>query len=1021
MNGGLDRLTAASRIQFGAHAFGLRWVIALIAFAAIACGDAPRDTQGPKLAPDVRVACPFGEPVAEICPPEPPRVPESCPGEMDGGVCLPLSPDAVPAQQCPGGGRDGVCAPVPPAFAERACPLGWTERDVDLPPEAPSVGTCEAPSPGPQCGDAERPALVAGGCAPLGRSCPDEDWPAEAELRARAPGFEGRVLYVSTAGGGDGSREAPLGSLGDAVRASSSGDIIALSKGRWTGRDRVNRRVAVLGACASQTELAAPELVLDGDARLVFSASALLSDVTVSGRATGIDVRGPRTAVVAEGIHIRDAKVFGVAVDDGAEFELRDSFVDQVSPADDGSFGAGLDVRGGGRARVLGSAVRAVFTYGLGAAGDSRLEVEDTWIAKVAPERASNGLGFGILSALGATTKMGRVRIDNATTAAIFAGEATVEAVDVHVSAPDGTRSSACALAVDAAEIAVQGLLCVGAVGGAVVALDGHVVLGQATIEDVGQTVSGQGRGLTALRTGTIVGSQVVTTRTTESAATVEAGGRIELFDFVGAYNLGDPGQALGHGVGVLDGAISLERAVLADIGYVGALVDGGALRAVDVLFARPRPFENRLVGQAAQCVRGDLELERASLMNASEAGIGAVADPSDPCRLRLAHVRVQGTRASLESQVGSALVARGGVELTGHHTILRDNSGYGVLATQGAVVLLEDARMEDHGLEGRATVSAVSVTDGARVELTRAWLERQHRLGVSIHDAGVVLTDVTVVDTRRDESGELGIGVAIAGGTLGAQRLRVAESRTVGLLSNFEAVVSLRDVHVSLTGPGADGLGLGVAFARGTDATMDRAYIQDSIGAGVGVFVASAELRDLQVRDVASTRVAGRLGIGVVLDTSDIEGARWRVEGARSAGLSLIQADVQVEDLSVSGTRAEVCAEPDAALTCPEGGGGSGVFVHDSELVVERFAIFENELAGLQVAPRGRLTAARGVVYRNAIGLNIRSDDVDISRDFTEVVVQDNGTDVDLSELRTPSALEVLDALGEVEGSSTP
>jgi hypothetical protein len=133
------------------------------------------------------------------------------------------------------GSPDLPAPPAPPVLTSWDCPDGWLSVPAF---EAGSIEGIEPynicrPPPLPEDCPLGSMALVGHAeCVQQGLACPEgDDWHDEATIRSRAEGFDGRIWYVSPQGDddtGDGTRQAPLATIDEAMTISSSGHILAL-------------------------------------------------------------------------------------------------------------------------------------------------------------------------------------------------------------------------------------------------------------------------------------------------------------------------------------------------------------------------------------------------------------------------------------------------------------------------------------------------------------------------------------------------------------------------------------------------------------------------------------------------------------------------------------------------------------------------------------------------------------------------------------------------------------------------
>ncbi|MFO0713224.1 MAG: hypothetical protein U0353_25435 [Sandaracinus sp.] len=167
----------------------------------------------------------------------------------------------------------------------RACPSGWHTRTT----EAGSV--CD---PWPEGGrmpctgaTAMRPGEAT--CTPIGRACPSdpEIFPADAP--------SGAIFVREGAVAGTGSRDAPFGTLSEAIAHATAGQSIVLGAGDHDAALEVSTPVTIRGACAERTRLRGP---------LTAQAAITIEDVTVSSDGLAISVQ--RGGLTARGLVIDD-------------------------------------------------------------------------------------------------------------------------------------------------------------------------------------------------------------------------------------------------------------------------------------------------------------------------------------------------------------------------------------------------------------------------------------------------------------------------------------------------------------------------------------------------------------------------------------------------------------------------------------------------------------------------------------------------------------------------------------------
>lgn len=291
------------------------------------------------------------------------------------------------------------CRPPPPP--DRACPAGLMRR----------VGEAECVAHGVAC--------------PPGRV----DWPEEPELRARAPGFDGDVLYVRPRRAvGSGLRDDPFGSIDDALHVAIDGDVIALAPGDYEERFAPEVRVALLGACVEQTALVAPEDQHDvATVDLRFGGGGwLVADLTVTGPSPGLTFRGGPGAGEA-GATVRSVrfdrnKLLAMNVGEGpGEATLEGIVVDRTREFE-GTWGRALLVLRGGKATVRDIDIHANRHVALGAREPgSVLNVQGGVITSTDSQSNGEG-GYALAATSGAQVALRRMWIEDGRSADIVAG-----------------------------------------------------------------------------------------------------------------------------------------------------------------------------------------------------------------------------------------------------------------------------------------------------------------------------------------------------------------------------------------------------------------------------------------------------------------------------------------------------------------------------------------------------------------------------------------------------------------------
>ena len=226
-----------------------------------------------------------------------------------------------PSGRCPHGEFEGICLPSWPQIEDWHCPEGWRSLSgltdsggrENTPQAMVPFTACEPPPWPDDCPLGWMPRLSQSECVRQGAECPGggDGWHDEETIRGLAPGHEGRIIYVSPQGSsaGDGSSEAPLGRIEEALAMAGSGGIVALSAGEFAEAVVLDGSSAVVGSCVEATTIVAPS-ASETEPTVMFSgaaARAQLSDLSVTGERIGVEFRGTVEPNLLMAVAVREA------------------------------------------------------------------------------------------------------------------------------------------------------------------------------------------------------------------------------------------------------------------------------------------------------------------------------------------------------------------------------------------------------------------------------------------------------------------------------------------------------------------------------------------------------------------------------------------------------------------------------------------------------------------------------------------------------------------------------------------
>ena len=736
--------------------------------------------------------------------------------ETGAGFC-PVRPEGAAATDCPGAlvedegfapGK-GLCAA---SIADWNCPAGWSAvprfadgSDEPLPAALRAMQICEPPpEPPAECPAGTLAIPGQAGCQPMGIDCPPlgERWHDEATLRTLAPGFTGPILYLSPDGTADGAgtRESPRLLSSAAVRAAQDG-ILALSVGSHNSAVRLDRHVALIGACVTATTLTTdqPSETL-GLVDISPNGAVRVSNLTISGPRPGIWVRGEVEAPhEIEAVTITGTPVYGIILDSPQVTNLRRLRIhDTVARASTRTLGRGLELQNGARAMVEGLAIERVREVGIVLSGaGSTLEAAALTIEETQPRDTDAAFGRGMVVNAGAaaTLRDTLVRDNRDVGVSISGAGATLEA----------ERLVVLRTATNARGILGRGLeLKAGATATVrdTVLRENHEVALFATDEG------------SALKATQLFIDRTLPTPTADSyalGAQCQEGARMELDN------------------------VAVERSRKIGIELLGNLA---SLTFDGLTISRTAPSGSLAETGAGLVVRSAASVQGSDLILSQNHGMGLiVADPGSLAEA--SRVLVFNTvPRSPDDRQGHGIQVENGGHFIGSDLDLRDNSEVAIDLSGTGAQLRADRLLvtatRSRSIDGRAG-RALEVSAGADAEVRDAVFRANTELalfasGASTH---LVAERLLIADTSpQPRAGILGHGLALQQGVTAALTdLVVAHNHGVGLLVTGEGTsLELRRVAITDTAPhpvdNRFGIGLGLydqATVRGEEVALLR------------------------------------------------------------------------------------------------------------------------------------------------------------------------------------------------------
>ena len=416
--------------------------------------------------------------------------------------------------------------------------------------------------------------------------------------------------------------------------------------------------------------------------------------------------------------------------------------------------------------------------------------------------------------------------------------------------------------------------------------------------------------------------------------------------------------------------------------------------------------------------------------------------------------VRSRGAH-STDAALGLGMLAVRDARVAGRNIVLADNVRDAV-AESGAVMEFEDTRaLRAAGQNEYFGAGFDAIGPDTRIELTNCECAGSHGICISATlDAHVELDGVVVRDVQQTQPGAMfGYGIAARQASVTAKRVSVRGARYIGIRGDSPSTLDLEDVLVHGTMPGintplAAGIGstsnlrlnrvyiaesggagllsvgaqvqgsdvvvvdtrtlteepngtdgLGVGISRGTVLDLERIRIERSVVAGVMVTTSQpmshVTLRDLVVRDMASSMVEQRGGMAVAIRDAIVNIDRAYLERTHEATITAFgqRTEVNLWDVRIQNAMARPCADD----TCADAPGGHGVGSYLFATVnAENLQVDEAALCGVQVANDGQIMLTGGSIRNSEVGLCVQVEGFDLEAALNNVEFEGNGISVD-------------------------
>ena len=734
--------------------------------------------------------------------------PNDCPSDRatDDLLCAP-APCNDPA---------GLPAPRPPlVYPGQSCQLiGITTCAPEL---ADTDGVCR-PLP-ERCASGEL-ALPERGCVPLWEpphACP------ESPLDAVTP-KSGDVFVAPGASPGDGSRDAPVATIAEALELAAKGKRIVLLPGTYPEPVHITRDVSLVAACPGSVSLTGaaqtpkvPAAVWVQDADVKLEGLRITADGAGVLVTSGGDVTTDRTDI--SGCLL--AAVLATGFGSDAIVTTSRLAETRLALLGDRNVGIGAFADDGGKVTLVDTAVLGNRTYGvLSRYAPSTATLEG--VAIVGTASNDEGLfGRGVQALWGGTASVARTFISGSHDAGAFAFEGTLTMTESVVEGTlplDGTPAGA-----------YDGRF------GEGIAADGG-----ATVEvERTQVVANTSTGVSSYGAGTVIAL-------TESHVRDTLPGYVDV-----------PGDA-GRGVeAAFGGRLELTRSAVTGNREAGVFVNGEGAEA---------HLSGSLVSHTTASKGGGDGVLAIDGARAKLDGTVVIANTASGVLARglgttieIASCEVSGTEAGQDAGgAGYGIAAQEGAAVTVELTSIRANAGAGVFAADaGTYLTLSKSLVRGTLPSGAGTHGrGVNVQLGASAKLVDVTIEDSHDIGLFAQLSGGSLEGkgLLVRRTAPDAaSGTGGRGIELQMGEATLSNVLVADCPDGALLvSGDGADVTVEDA--ALIGPENEG-SLGAVAQAGARVTIRRAAVERARGSGaLAADGAQLILESVSVRGVAKT-----------------------------------------------------------------------------------------------------------------------------------------------------------------------
>ncbi|MHC4179466.1 MAG: right-handed parallel beta-helix repeat-containing protein, partial [Planctomycetota bacterium] len=435
----------------------------------------------------------------------------------------------------------------------------------------------------------------------------------------------------------------------------------------------------------------------------------------------------------------------------------------------------------------------------------------------------------------------------------------------------------------------------------------------------------------------------------------------------VDLVNLRISGEQIGVRVSAAGAAVTLQGVWIHQATRYGVLADAGNITLSGVLISSTSSPADGQSGIGLGVWSGaQAQIEAATVENNRVIGITALDSGTV---MSLTDTVVRNTESRQADQLfGRGLEIGSGAQATGARVLVDHNRNIGAMIRNASTVFtLTDAAVVDtQPRDSDRTIGVgLQVQTGARVDLTRGLLERNHNAGIVMSDTGTTagFVDLIVRDTRSQEvDGVNGEGLWMMDGAYAdCSRALFSGNHSSGILAQGQNTrLVLQDGAVLDTESQATDqrFGRGLEVNGRAHVTVTRGLFENNRDAGIVAIFSNTllELEDVTVRDTRSREATSTDGMGLgAAGGADVTVLRGRFERNRDVG---VYADgtgttIDLTDVTVSETQS---AEADRSL-------GRGLNIQEgAQVTVLRGRFEQNREHGVFVASAGTVATLEDI-----------------------------------------------------------